>query len=1117
MCRLVIVAVSRMIAYQWECAGCARRQEAPVWQILDVGERPDATEFMTPGLMHVWCSDCGARALIRSTMLLIRPGDPVPLLLGIAGGGEPIARSEAIGMQLAQEAWAAGAAENFVGPMIPLPRLLLILPLTRDVVADATDPEPFLQLLQGADEQVAGWYQEFLEQVRSSEPTRRADRALRELAGIPPDRLAEFLDSHPELGEPAALERVTDELAAGGRPDTELLQARVQLVQSLAAGIPAQKVAADYVRALEQFGRVLNERYQRLLDLARDHPGPDGVPQAREALAMAVALGHQEPEAELSAELALRLLLGTGSDGPNLEEAIGLLRHALTLIPESDPRWPAWAGNLAAAYHRRTTGDLTETWEAARALLERACAATDRAANPRTWAINQTNYGLLLSERPGGPAEGDLTSGIEHLLAGMEERSPQANAVDWAYSQLNLGLLHSRRAEAGDLETAAECYRQALAHLRAADQPQLWATLQNNLADVLLSLPVPDPAAAAKAAWAALDVARANGDRLTAARVGWTLGRAEDAIHGQLSGEAIQPRRDALGLLEPAQAPDLYRRIGGELVDAYSQLGRWDAAADVYQGMLTAFGALYDAQVTGEARREVLTRSPNLARWAAYALARAGRTELAVEAIENGRTRQLSASLARESADLARLAAADPHLADQYRQALAEFRSALADAGQTLAGAAVQDRIVAAERAIQLLLQQIRGIPGLERFLRPMSVADIGAVGQGDPVIYLVSAPGGSYVLTVRPGQMGAPVVDATAVPEVTSTDVLKVVLFDYQDRIAPGLISAQSAGALRRASLLPAALNRLGELQPLVQPVADVLTRSASHRAIVIPTGLLGLIPLHAIPLPPGDSQVLDDAGEVYLAPSAAVFAACRKRAATPRAEHLVGLADPESGPRSLPGSRAELTAIQAMFRTHGPVTCALGPDATRGWLLQHVGQASHLHMGCHGASAPGSTADGKLYLAAATTLTIGDLIDGRLEGCRLAIASACQSGHYATAGVADEFAGLPAGFLQSGASCAIVSLWQVNDRVTAILMTRLYELLLSPARDTANAPIAALRQARAWLRHLTAEQLAAFIQEHPPLAGISGLPQLQTPGTASTCPYTAPQYWAAFTAWGT
>ena len=369
------------------------------------------------------------------------------------------------------------------------------------------------------------------------------------------------------------------------------------------------------------------------------------------------------------------------------------------------------------------------------------------------------------------------------------------------------------------METAADCYRQALAHLQPADQPQLWATLQNNLADVLLSSPSADAAAAAKAAGAALDVARRNGDPLTAARVAWTLGRAEDAIHGKLSEEAIQPRRDALGLLEPAQAPDLYRRIGGELVDAYGQLGRWDAAADVYEGLLTAFSALYDAQVTGEARREVLARSPNLARWGCLRPGPRRTADRAVEAIENGRARQLSASLARESADLARLTAADPHLADRYRQALAEFRGALADASQALAGAVAQDRIVAAERNIQVLLQQIRGIPGLARFLQPMSVADIREAGQGDPVIYLVSAPGGSYVLTVLPdGQPGPPVVDATAVPEVTSTDVLEVVLFDYQRGTAPGLISAQSAGALRRARLLAAALDRISELQPLIR-----------------------------------------------------------------------------------------------------------------------------------------------------------------------------------------------------------------------------------------------------------------------------------------------------------
>ena len=581
-------------------------------------------------------------------------------------------------------------------------------------------------------------------------------------------------------------------------------------------------------------------------------------------------------------------------------------------------------------------------------------------------------------------------------------------------------------------------------------------------------------------------------------------------------------RREALQLLNPVQAPELYRRIGGELVDVYSQLDEWHAAADVYTGMLTAFAMQYDAQASAEGRRRVLASSPTLARWAAYALARAGRPEEAVEAIENGRARQLSASAARQTADLDRLAAADPHLAGRYRDALAGFRAALINAGHIPAPVDAQRQITVTERAIQDVLQQIRAIPGFQRFLRPMSVTDIRSAGDGHPVTYLVSAPHGSYVLTVMPGKANPAVVEAVAVPQVTSVDVLRLEMFDYLGDYAPGLLIAQAVNPLRRLNMLPAALARLVEMQPLLQPVADILQRAGAGRAIVIPTGLLGLIPLHATPLPDGSGRVLDDIGEIYFAPSAAVFAACRKRASKRQQECLVGVADPEGSLARLPGSRAELTAIQSLFETHASATCAYGSEATRSWLLDHVQHATHLHLACHGASTPGTTADGRLYLADGSTLIVDDLIDGRLEGCRVAVASACQSGHYSTTGNADEFTGLPAGFLQAGAACAIVSMWQVNDRATAILMVRLYELLLSPviSGDTAG-PVTALREARTWLRHLTATELDAYIQSHPPLANYFAS---VTPASSSslttepeTRPYAAPQYWAAFTAWGT
>jgi CHAT domain-containing protein len=147
---------------------------------------------------------------------------------------------------------------------------------------------------------------------------------------------------------------------------------------------------------------------------------------------------------------------------------------------------------------------------------------------------------------------------------------------------------------------------------------------------------------------------------------------------------------------------------------------------------------------------------------------------------------------------------------------------------------------------------------------------------------------------------------------------------------------------------------------------------------------------------------------------------------------------------------------------------------------------------------------------------LTIDDLINGQLEGCRLAVGSACQSGHYDTTGSADEFTGLPAGFLLAGAACAIVTLWQVNDLATAILMVRFYELLLGleGGSGPAGGPVAALRKARAWLRQLTAKQLDDFIQMHPRLADTFGR---STTRHDSSTPYASPQYWASFTAWGT
>jgi CHAT domain-containing protein len=641
----------------------------------------------------------------------------------------------------------------------------------------------------------------------------------------------------------------------------------------------------------------------------------------------------------------------------------------------------------------------------------------------------------------------------------------------------------------------------------------LWGTLQNNLGDLLLSGDSPDPVAAGSAARSALAVIDGADDPLLAGRLKWMLARAEDHRAGSPSSDAVRLRHEAFQLLSPHIAPSLHLTIGNELFEAHARLGDWTTVADVAASQLTAFGISYNAQASAEDQRRVLASIPRLGRWAAYALARAGRRGEAVEAIEHARARQLSVSATRDTADLAQLARMDEQLAAAYRAALAAHRMALDTAGSASASSPVAARggAAAAEREIQRLLSEIRRIPGLERFLQPASLADICSSADGHPVIYLVSAPWGSYALIVRHSG-GEPAVDAIQVPEVTSTSVAHLITVSPTG--APGFFLAQAAKGAARRWLLSAAMRRLDEITPLIQPVADALAGDPDNIAIVIPTGLLGLLPLAAVPVSGQPGQVLDDIGELRLAPSAGAYGASRRRASHSAQLRLVGVADP-AGPRPLPAAGAELAAIRDLFPPGSQTACAFGEVATRAWVLAQIPGASHVHLACHGSSEFTGQAGGSLLLADDTRLTVADLTDGRLTGCRLATASACQSGHYSITDTPEEFTGLPAGFLQAGAACAVVSLWQVRDDATALLMTRFYELL-NPDRGNASLqPAHALRGARTWLRHLTTHQAEQYIQGNPHLAQAANLRPSATTGSPAL-PYAEPQFWAAFTAWG-
>jgi hypothetical protein len=226
------MTVSRTIPYRWDCVRCGRRQEATAWRIVYLPEHKDLLKLASPGLAGVACATCGYPAELDEPVLVIRPGDPMPLLLGL-----PLSRvdnPEEPSRELAREAaHSLGDISGIPGPMIALPRALIAVALARQPRDDAEDPEKGAHDAFGADTENARLYQAFLRRVRDVEVERKAASTMQELWSVPAGELAAFLTDHPELGSAFAIAGARWELAQHPEDGREVFEARLALMERL--------------------------------------------------------------------------------------------------------------------------------------------------------------------------------------------------------------------------------------------------------------------------------------------------------------------------------------------------------------------------------------------------------------------------------------------------------------------------------------------------------------------------------------------------------------------------------------------------------------------------------------------------------------------------------------------------------------------------------------------------------------------------------------------------------------------------------------------------------------------------------------------------------------------
>jgi CHAT domain-containing protein/tetratricopeptide (TPR) repeat protein len=518
----------------------------------------------------------------------------------------------------------------------------------------------------------------------------------------------------------------------------------------------------------------------------------------------------------------------------------------------------------------------------------------------------------------------------------------------------------------------------------------------------------------------------------------------------------------------------------------------WSEAGEAYTLALEALHDIALVQLGRDDKELSLGVGAYAGARAAYALVRAGDPEGAVVALESGRALMLTEALERDRADLDRL---DGDLLGEYREAaerVAAVQRGLesADLPASLAAPVSARDAEAARHALDEVVERIRAVPGFTDFLRSPGLPALRAIAQSraEPLVYLAATDLGGIAL-VLPDLADEPV---TSVPLPDLTLAGEAALVERYLTVAE---TDDEQGAAQLSGWL---------WQEIMAPVMDALRRH--RRAVLIPCGRLGLLPLHAAgrpdpSRPSGVRYALDDIAFSH-APNARALASARVRAATTSPASLVTVASPAPvSLAALPWAAIESGLVSARFPA-GTTTFLSEEDATYEAVRDALPNASVHHFACHGRPDPDPMNSGPV-VSGDRCLTVRDVLGLRMTRTRLVALSACHTAVYGER-LPDEVVSLPTGLLQAGAAGIVASLWWVDDVAAMLLMDRFFRHWLDESTD----PPEALRRAQCWLRDATNAELQAA---YPELAELTGSGDDDTWGAERD--HTSPLLWAAFT----
>ena len=775
-----------------------------------------------------------------------------------------------------------------------------------------------------------------------------------------------------------------------------------------------------------------------LASLEGDYPG--AAVQYHEALALYRTLKNRVGSAAVLHDLGL-LDLQRGAYRAalsNLSQALTVYRVTGPLVDEVAVRRDiatayAAMGNLQGAVIQLGRAERLVTSEAAPGLLAQlALARADLAVqfNAFPEAERQYKRAAQFSRRAGdGRGAGDAERGLG-LLFLLRDDHPRAQA------RLELAL---RTAEvAGDARSIA-LTRLLFGYAQAERGDTGAARVSLTRAHIEL---------------------HALGDSVSEAAALGTLAALEQQTGVPVAAESLYRR--GLERLRDGIAPSISWQLHAGLADVLQSRGAHDEATQELRVAVRDIERVSRTLPLEERRAAFLAD-----KWDVYVqlalgeLAR-GRTDAAFEASEQLRARQLLDLLARgriapdePGAKNDTLAAREQDLRrhiDALTRALENQSAAPVGLREPLAtdsaSGAVREALARAQDAYTALLLQIREARPEYATLVTGTIAPVRAVmaklGPEDALLEYLVGDSASVVFVVTS--------DTVVAIELGVARHELATLVDFSRSVLTQPVRAPTSG-------WRAPLRRL--YRYLIEPVEATGLLEGKRGLLLAPHGELHYAPFAALL---GPSQYLIQRYRVTYTPSASVWVRLHDRDAR-MGSGVLALA-----PRvdALPGSATEVAAIGRIYGTDARVL--LGAHASKRALRDAATGPSIIHFATYGVL----NKDNPLFSFVELAPQGGD--DGRLEvhevfglqlRARLVVLSACQTalgaGALADVPAGDDWVGLVQAFLFAGASNVMATLWPVQDRAAADVMTRFYTAL---AAGQPEAEALALAQ-RATLRN--------------------------------------------------